>query len=137
MKKAALNAGLTEQEVTAYLVYNSGIYGNMGNYKGFGDCKFVPNLEKYRMELLMRSSQAYQDNPREMEKLWSMVKEPMYSLTDQQKQLGLGQKGITKYFTPNCDMTDSELVNRFMKTKNLEGYITRVIKTQVGDRIVL
>ena len=75
MKKAALNAGLTEQEVTAYLVYNSGIYGNMGNYKGFGDCKFVPNLEKDRMELLMRSSQAYQDNPREMDKLWSMVKE--------------------------------------------------------------
>ena len=64
------------------------------------------------MELLMRSSQAYQDNPGEMEELWSIVKEPMYSLTNQQKQLGLGDKGITKYFTPNCNQTDSERVNR-------------------------
>ena len=136
MKNAALNAGLTEQEVTAYLVYNSGLYGNMGNYKGLGDSKFVPNLEKDRMELLMKSSQAYQDNPGEMDKLWSMIKEPMYSLTDQQKQLGLGQKGITKYFTPNCDMTDSEVLNRFMNMKNLEGYNTRVFKTQEGGRIV-
>jgi len=136
MKTAALNVGLTEQEVTAYLVYNSGIYGSMGNYKGFGDSKFVPNLDKERMELLMKSSQAYQDNPEEMDKFWSMVKEPMYSLTDQKKQLGLGEKGITKYFTPNCNQTDSELVNRFMKKKNLEGYITRVIKTLEEDRVV-
>jgi len=136
MKKAALNAGLTEQEVTAYLVYCCGFYGNMGNYKGFGDSKFVPNLEKDRLELLMKSTKAYQDSPEEMDKLWSMVKGPLYSLTDQQKQLGLGQKGITKYFTPNCDQTDSELVNRFMKKKNLEGYINRVIKTKEDDRVV-
>merc|ERR1712013_535600 len=136
MKEAALNAGLTEQEVTAYLVYCCGFYGNMGNYKGFGDSKFVPNFEKDRLELLMKSTKAYQDSPEEMDKLWSMVKGPLYSLTDQQKQLGLGQKGITKYFTPNCDQTDSELVNRFMKKKNLEGYINRVIKIQEGDRNV-
>jgi len=136
MKTAALNVGLTEQEVTAYLVYSSGLYGNMGNYKGIGDSKFIPNLEKDKMELLMKSSQAYQDNPVEMEELWSMVKEPMYSLTDQQKQLGLGEKGITKYFTPNCNQTDSERVNRFMKKKNLEGYINRVIKTQEEGGVV-
>jgi len=136
MKTAALNVGLTEQEVTAYLVYSSGLYGNMGNYKGCGDSKFVPNLEKERMELLMRSSQAYQDNPGEMEELWSIVKEPMYSLTNQQKQLGLGEKGITKYFTPNCNQTDSERVNRFMKKKNLEGYISRVIKTEEEGCVV-
>ena len=46
LKTALLGAGLTEQEVTAYLVYCSGFYGNMGNYKGFGDSKFVPNIAK-------------------------------------------------------------------------------------------
>jgi len=136
MKKAALDAGLTEQEVNAYLVYCSGFYGNMGNYKGFGDSKFVPNLDQDRLELLMKNSHAYKDKPEELEKLWEMVKGPMYSLTDQQKQLGLGKKGVTKYFTPNCDTSDSELVNRFMKTKNLEGYINRVIKTEDAGKIV-
>jgi len=136
MKKAALDAGLTEQEVTAYLVYCCGFYGNMGNYKGFGDSKFIPNLDQDRLELLIKNSQAYKDNPEELEKLWQMVKGPMFSLTDQQKQLGLGKKGVTKYFTPNCDSSDSELVNRFMKTKNLEGYINRVIKTEDAGKIV-
>jgi len=136
MRSAVLAAGLTEQEVTAYLVYCAGFYGNMGNYKGFGDSKFVPNLEVDRLELLVKNSKAYKDRPEEMEKLWQLVKGPMYSLTDREKQLGLGEKGVTKYFTPNCDMTDSELINRFMKAKNLEGYINRVIKTKEGEKVV-
>ena len=35
MRAGALSAGLTEQEVTAYLVYCSGFYGNTGKYKVF------------------------------------------------------------------------------------------------------
>ena len=81
-------AGLSEQEVTAYLVYCAGFYGNMGNYKGFGDSKFVPNLEEDRMDLLVKSTKAYKDNTKMMEKLWQSEKGPMFSVTDQQKQLG-------------------------------------------------
>ena len=128
-------AGLSEQEVTAYLVYCAGFYGNMGNYKGFGDSKFVPNLEEDRMDLLVKSTKAYKDNTEMMEALWQSVKEPMFSLTDHQKQLGLGEKGITKYFTPNCGQADSDLVNRFFKSKNLEGYINRVIKTEADGKV--
>jgi len=129
-------SGLTEQEVTAYLVYCSGFYGNMGNYKGFGDSKFVPNMEEERMELLVRASKAYKTSPDAMEKLWQSVKTPMFSLSDREKQLGLGEKGITKYFTPNCDLEDSQVINKFMKTKNLEGYISRVIKTSEAEKTV-
>eukprot|EP00092_Neocalanus_flemingeri_P014000 GFUD01015102.1.p1 GENE.GFUD01015102.1~~GFUD01015102.1.p1 ORF type:complete len:708 (+),score=267.32 GFUD01015102.1:178-2301(+) len=136
MRTTALATGLTEQEVTAYLVFCAGFYGNMGNYKGFGDSKFVPNLAVDRLELLVKNCKAYKDSPVEMEELWKMVKGPLYSLTDKEKQLGLGEKGVTKYFTPNCDMTDSEMVNRFMKSKNMEGYINRVIKTMEGGKVV-
>ena len=46
----------------------------------------------------------------------------MYRLSDKEKQLGLGEKGVTnKYFTHNVDMTNSEQVNRFMKASKLEG----------------
>ena len=81
LKSSLLKAGLTEQEVTAYLVYCSGFYGNMGNYKGFGDSKFVPNMEPERMELLVKSSQAYKNSPEVMETLWQSVKVPMFSLS--------------------------------------------------------
>lgn len=34
----------------AFLVYAAGVYSNMGNYKSFGDTKFVPNLPKVSCE---------------------------------------------------------------------------------------
>ena len=44
LKEAVASAGVTDEEFSAYLIYCSGFYGNMGNYKGFGDSKFIPNL---------------------------------------------------------------------------------------------
>merc|ERR1719187_1826880 len=129
LRAAALAAGLNDQQVDAFFVYCSGFLGNMGNYKGFGDSKFVPNLPVERLEVLVRASKAWGEEEAVVGALWEATKGPMYSLTDQEKQLGLGKKGITKYFTPNCDLEDSELVNRFFKTKSLEGYINRVVKT--------
>ena len=87
------------------------------------------------MELLVKTSKAFKTSPDQMEKLWQSVKTPMFSLTDQQKQLGLGDKGITKYFTPNCGQSDSDLVGRFMKSKNIEGYINRLIKTEEAGKV--
>ena len=136
LRTSLKECGLTEQEINAYFVYCSGFYGNMGNYKGFGDSKFVPNMEEERMEMLVKASKAYKTNPELMEKLWQSVKTQMFSLSDREKQLGLGEKGITKYFTPNCDLSDSQLINKFMKNKNLEGYISRVIKTTEDGKTV-
>ena len=122
-------------ESNLYLfVYCSGFLGNMGNYKGFGDSKFVPNLTVEALDTLVKASEAYKADHGVVGGLWEEVKGPMYSLNDQEKQLGLGKKGITKYFTPNCDLEDSELVNRFFKTKSLEGYINRVIKSVEGGK---
>ena len=111
MRAGALSAGLTKQEVTAHLVYCSGFHGIMGKYKVFWDNKLNPNMDGVdRLE----------DKPEEMEKFWKMVKGPMYRLSGKEKQLGLGEKGVIKYFTHNCDMTNSEQVNRFMKTSKLK-----------------
>ena len=107
----------------------------MGNYKGFGDCKFVPNLIEDKMEKLVLASQAAKLDPKLVD-LWRKVKGPLYSLSDREKQLGLGEKGVTKYFTSNCDSADSDAINQYLKHKNIEGYITRVIKTVVDGRTV-
>ena len=45
LKKSAINEhGVTAEDFQAYLVYCSGVFTNMGNYKGFGDSKMVPDL---------------------------------------------------------------------------------------------
>ncbi|CAL7951208.1 unnamed protein product [Xylocopa violacea] len=45
------------------------------------------------------------------------------------KSLGLGEKGITTYFSANCTDKDAELVNDFMQSKGLESYNARCFKT--------
>jgi len=56
----------------------------------------------------------------------------VYSLSEREKNLGLGASGVTTYFSDNCDEEDAERVNRFFKAKSMEGYINRVLKTKEG-----
>jgi len=87
----------------------------MGNYKSMGDSKFVPNLPKDRFELIVKASAAAKNNAGysdDLLSLWNDIKEDMYRLSERQKQLGLGKKGVTKYFSDNCDQGDADRVNR-------------------------
>lgn len=45
-----------------------------------------------KLQALVKASQAYQEQPAEMEALWDSCSCLLYSLEDKQKQLGLGDK---------------------------------------------
>ena len=103
-KAAALAVdGVTKEDFQAFLVYCSGVFTNMGNYKGFGDTKFVPDITPETFWKIVQSSKAYKDSPEKLTSIWSSVKDEIFLLNDRTKQLGLGAKGITKYFTPNAE----------------------------------
>ncbi|XP_069036565.1 dipeptidyl peptidase 3 [Lepisosteus oculatus] len=128
LEGVATAAGLTPEEFQAFLVYAAGVYSNMGNYKSFGDTKFIPNLPQEKLKALVWQSQAFRDNPDQMEELWSTCGDLMYSLEERQKQLGLGEEGITTYFSGNCCLEDAELAQKFLDSKNLSAYNTRLFK---------
>uniref|UniRef100_A0A8C4DI33 Dipeptidyl peptidase 3 n=1 Tax=Dicentrarchus labrax TaxID=13489 RepID=A0A8C4DI33_DICLA len=117
LEQVATAAGLSAEEYQAFLVYAAGLYANMGNYKSFGDTKFIPNLPKDKLKALVKASQAFQEQPTEMEALWDSCSCLLYSLEDRQKQLGLGDKGITTYFSGNCCLEDAELAQKFLDSK--------------------
>jgi len=123
---------VTDEDFKSFLVYGSGVYANMGNYMGFGDTKIVPDMLPENFESIVKGSKAWSEDEGNMQKIWSSVKGPMFSLDDREKQLGLGSKGVTTYFTPNCNQDDADLVGRFFKHSNMEGYINRVIKVEKG-----
>lgn len=130
LEQVATTAGLSPEEYQAFLVYAAGLYANMGNYKSFGDTKFIPNLPKDKLKALVKASQAFQDQPAEMEALWDSCSCLLFSLEDRQKQLGLGDKGITTYFSGNCSLEDAELAQRFLDSKKLSAYNTRLFKRE-------
>ncbi|XP_057215981.1 dipeptidyl peptidase 3 [Triplophysa rosa] len=134
LEAVATAAGLSAEEYQAFLVFAAGLYANMGNYKSFGDTKFIPNLPKEKFKALVWESRAFKENPGDMEALWNNCSQPLYSLEDKEKQLGLGEKGITTYFSGNCCLEDAEFAQKFLDSKNLSAYNTRLFKTEVDGK---
>ncbi|XP_014677265.1 PREDICTED: dipeptidyl peptidase 3-like [Priapulus caudatus] len=131
LKKLALGpaCGFNQDEWQALLVYTSGLYANMGNYKGFGDTKFVPGTPQDKLKTLIWKSAAYISCPEMIENLWSWCGKRMYSLAEKELQLGLGDEGTTTYFSANCTMEDAKLVQKFLDAKAISPYNSRVFKT--------
>lgn len=130
LKKAVLgDKGVTPDEFQALLVYTSGIFTNAGNYKGFGDSKFVPNLPAAKFEAVIKCSEVYCREPKVMQSLWDRCKDAIYLLKEGVKSLGFHDKGTTTYFSSNCTLEDANLVTQFLKHKSMEAYNSRVFKT--------
>lgn len=86
-------------------------------------------MDVAKFEAIVKSSKAYLQEQKEMDKLWEVVKEPIFSLNDNNKSLGLKGEGITTYFSANCTKADADLVGEWLKSKKLEAYICRTFKT--------
>lgn len=66
--------------------------------------------------------------------LWAACSARMYSLPPRQRQLGLGAaKGISTYFSANCEEVDAEIGGRFLESLSLSPYNTRLFKSRDGQ----
>uniref|UniRef100_A0A671PVL1 Dipeptidyl peptidase 3 n=1 Tax=Sinocyclocheilus anshuiensis TaxID=1608454 RepID=A0A671PVL1_9TELE len=83
---------------------------------------------------LVWESLAFKQSPGDMEALWGCCCESLYSLEDKQKQLSLGEKGISAYFSGNCCLEDAEFAQKFLDSKNLSAYNTRLFKTEIDGK---
>lgn len=112
----ALNdAKMTEEEWRALLVYVAAFYSNMGNYRGFGDSKIVPNLPVEKLEVLVKSSAAFKADASSLEFAWNAAKSRMFSLEPSQLSLGFAPKGTTTYWSKNMTEQDAEIVKKFFE----------------------
>jgi dipeptidyl-peptidase-3 len=134
LSAAATAAGLSDGELAQALMYCAAFYGNVGNYKSFGDTKFVPELPAERFQLLLTAGKA---DAAKVEALWTECCARMYSLPPRQRQMGLGAaNGISTYFSANCDESDAELGNKFLDSIGLSAYNTRLFKDAAGKYTV-
>lgn len=114
----------------AILVFTSGVYANMGNYKGFGDSKIIPNLPTEKLEKFLSGSKAFQENS-DLIKQWDRIKKLVYDLSPEKCHLGLAGKGSTTYFSSDCTSEDADNISRYFKSVQMEAYNNRVMKTVV------
>ncbi|KAL6589980.1 hypothetical protein ACP70R_050178 [Stipagrostis hirtigluma subsp. patula] len=127
LKKKALST-LSEEELKAIFAYSCGFLCNSGNYKGFGDSKFIPNLPVEKFEAFVKGSKAYETCPSEIGYLWQHCKSAMYNLADNVKSLGFPGQGVTTYFSSNYSPADVDCVTNLMAKNRVEGFNNRTVK---------
>lgn len=130
----AKEAGLSQEEIDAYLDYAAQFLGNNGNYKSFGDSKFVPRLEPRQLKALATVS-------KEALGLYDKFKDAIYAGNDVGK-LHLGYPGsghVSTYYPDSPNITKEEIagVSDFLESKGLLPENTRVRKTSDGFEVLI
>ncbi|CAK7263119.1 hypothetical protein SEPCBS119000_000320 [Sporothrix epigloea] len=121
----AAKAGIEEADLTAFLQYAAQFLGNSGNYKSFGDSKFLPRAPESAFAALASTSP-------EAEKHYKATGGAIFSV-DKPGLLHLGytdEGHLTTYYPDSPDITKDEIagVAKWMEKKGLLPENTRLRK---------
>ncbi|CAK7230471.1 hypothetical protein SBRCBS47491_007596 [Sporothrix bragantina] len=127
----AAKAGVEEAHLTAFLQYAAQFLGNCGNYKSFGDSKFLPRAPESAFAALASTSP-------EAEKYYKATNGAIFS-SDKPGLLHLGytdEGHLTTYYPDSPDITKDEIagVAKWMEKKGMLPENTRLRK-QKGSNV--
>lgn len=132
----AKKADVSTEEVQYFLQYAAQFLGNLGNYKSFGDVKFIPRCSLETLHAL--ASRTSDDAV----KLFEKCKSAIYANEGQPALMHFGFPGqghISSYYPGSPDITQPEIeqVGEFLEKKKLLPENTRIRKTKDGNYEVL
>lgn len=127
-------AGLSDDELAAFLDYSAQFLGNLGNFKSFGDSKFVPRLNEQQLKALAAAS------PRTLE-IYEQIKDGVFVNKNVGKMhLGYPDQGhVSTYYPDSPEITKEEIsiVSDFLEGKKLLPENTRLRKTTDGFEVLI
>lgn len=130
----AKKAGVDESEATYFLEYAAMFLGNSGNYKSFGDSKFIPRCSEKSVAALAATSP-------EATKFYEATKGGIFSADDSASlHLGFPDAGhMTTYYpdSPGITKAEIEAVSGWMEKKGLLPENTRLRKNSDGNFEIL
>ncbi|KAF6805220.1 dipeptidyl peptidase iii [Colletotrichum sojae] len=130
----AKKAGVDETELTRFLEYAAQFLGNNGNYKSFGDSKFIPRADEKTFAALAATSP-------EAERFYKATNGGIFSAEKPGlMHLGFPDKGhLTTYYPDSPHITQPEIdaVSGWMEKKGLLPENTRLRKAQDGSFEIL
>lgn len=124
---------LDSQAVTEYLEYASQFLSNLGNYKSFGDKKFVPKITPEKFGKLVQ--EGVKDSG--LTKTYESIKEALYDTS--KGLLGWPENGhVSSYYLGAQPITKAEVeeVNEALASRNIMPENTRVEKVSDSEFVV-
>lgn len=133
-KALQAKAGISDEELGYFLQYAAQFLGNNGNYKSFGDAKFIPRGPESAFAALAATSP-------EAQKFYDATSGAIFS-TDKPSLLHLGypeQGHMTTYYPGSPDITKAEIdaLSAWTEKKGLLPENTRVVKKNDGFEVLI
>ena len=132
-KKLASETGASDDAVRQWLEYAAQFLGNCGNYKGFGDSKFIPRLEEQDLSKIATVSE-------EAKALFTKASKTgggIFETKDAElMHLGYPDAGhMSTYYPDSESITKDEIqaVGDVLENRGLAIENTRLRKTKTGD----
>ena len=131
----AKDVGVADDELQYMLQYFTQFLGNLGNYKGFGDVKFIPRCSPQTFAALAAQGS-------EAEKFYEQCKSAIYADVGKPALMHFGfpsQGHMSTYYPESPDITRDEIekVGELLGSKGILPENTRIRKTRDGDYDVL
>ncbi|KAI1082862.1 peptidase family M49 [Whalleya microplaca] len=133
-KALQAKAGISDEHLDQFLQYAAQFLGNNGNYKSFGDAKFIPRCPESAFAALATTSPDAQRFYNETSGgIFSSEKPALM-------HLGYPEEGhMTTYYPGSPDITKAEIeaVSAWMEEKGLLPENTRLVKSKDGSFEIL
>lgn len=113
------------EDIQCYLEYAAQFLSNLGNYKSFGDVKFIPRLSPESFKAIVA-----QVNDGEFLKLYESIEKPLYSTVPEEANLlGYPDKGhVSAYYKGDITKTEIDTVFSVMADMGVLPENTRLFK---------
>ncbi|CAD8147171.1 unnamed protein product [Paramecium octaurelia] len=129
VKVRLLQNGWSEDEVQQLFAYVAAVLQNCGNFKNFGDSKFIPEVSQEKFEQFITTSPGYQ-----VDQVWDNIRKYIYNYEKPYGLIDLQDKnGSNSYYSTNLSGELLEAVDKYLIAQGVSELNTRVVK--VGDEI--
>ena len=112
------------------LAYSASVFQNCGNYKSFGDTKFVPELPLDSFKQIIRSSDSYEIHSDLMEFIMDKIEKEVYTETEPFSRIGFRDEnnGTTSYYSSNVTKDDAKFIDEWSQELKISPLNTRLFK---------
>lgn len=130
LKAKVVEAGVTEDDWKKMLAYSAAVFNNCGNFKSFGDTKFVPEIDSATVEKIIKASKGYETNKDEIDTIWDKINHELFIETDPYARVGFQDEngGQTSYYSSNITKADAKMIDEWCQELKISPLNTRLIK---------
>jgi len=115
-------------------VYAAAVFQNCGNFKSFGDTKFVPQLHPDKFKAAAKGCSAYKTHQGVIDTILDKIFPEIYKESDPHGHIGFkDDNGVSSYYSGNVTKEDIKFIDDFCQKEKISPLNTRLLKSADGN----